>query len=107
MTANCTPSQISGKIKAISSSIHLIAADIETEIAPIVGTKEQAEDLIKYINVNDASNSDGMLDTNIFGKTITSDDLFIGGINIGYEIHGEYNMGITMKDLSIKSVHRN
>ncbi len=58
------------KIKAVSSSIHLIAADIETEIAPIVGTKEQAEDLIKYISENEAADTDGILDTNIFGKTI-------------------------------------
>ena len=37
------------KIKAKSPSIHMIRANIETEIAPIVGTKEQAEDLIGYI----------------------------------------------------------
>jgi len=46
----------------------LIKANIETEIAPIVGTKEQAEDLINYINDNE--NPDGIWDTNIFGKTI-------------------------------------
>jgi len=56
------------KIKAVSPSIHLIKANIETEIAPIVGTKEQAEDLINYINDNE--NPDGIWDTNIFGKTI-------------------------------------
>lgn len=56
------------KIKAISPSIHMIRANIETEIAPIVGTKEQAEDLIQYINQADAG--DGIWDTNIFGKTI-------------------------------------
>ena len=34
------------KMKAISPSIHMIRANIETEIAPIVGSREQAEDLI-------------------------------------------------------------
>ena len=34
------------KMKAVSPSIHVIRANIETEIAPIVGSKEQAEDLI-------------------------------------------------------------
>ena len=38
------------KMKAISPSIHMIRANIETEIAPIVGSREQAEDLISYIN---------------------------------------------------------
>ena len=56
------------KIKAKSPSIHMIRANIETEIAPIVGTKEQAEDLIGYIGQNEAS--DGIWDTNIFGKTV-------------------------------------
>ena len=37
------------KIRSKSSSIHMIRAGIETEIAPIVGTEQQAEDLIKYI----------------------------------------------------------
>ncbi len=56
------------KIKAVSPSIHMIKANIETEIAPIVGTKEQADDLIHYINRADAE--EGIWDTNIFGKTV-------------------------------------
>jgi stage IV sporulation protein A len=56
------------KIKATSPSIHLIRANIETEIAPIVGTKEQAEDLITYIEQADAT--ENIWDTNIFGKTV-------------------------------------
>lgn len=39
------------KMKAISPSIHMIRANIETEIAPIVGSREQAEDLIDYIKM--------------------------------------------------------
>ncbi len=58
------------KIKAVSPSIHMIRANIETEIAPIVGTEEQAEDLIAYINENAKDNPDGIWDTNIFGKSI-------------------------------------
>ena len=57
------------KIKAKSPSIHMIRAGIETEIAPIVGTKEQAEDLINYIKAAD-STEEGVWETNIFGKTI-------------------------------------
>ncbi len=57
------------KIKANSSSIHFIRAGVETEIAPIVGTKEQAEDLITYIKEAD-NREESVWDTNIFGKTV-------------------------------------
>lgn len=66
------------KIKAQSPSIHLIKANIETEIAPIVGTEQQAQDLIKYISSTEA-NADGIWETNIFGKTI--EQLVQDGIN--------------------------
>lgn len=57
------------KIKAESPSIHMIRANIETEIAPIVGTEQQAKDLINYIS--DASTTEeGIWETNIFGKTV-------------------------------------
>ncbi len=57
------------KIKAESPSIHLIRANIETEIAPIVGTEQQAKDLINYIAEAEAED-EGIWDTNIFGKTV-------------------------------------
>ena len=47
----------------------MIRANIETEISPIVGTEQQAEDLIRYIS--DAGTSEeGIWETNIFGKTV-------------------------------------
>lgn len=58
------------KIKALAPSIHMISADIETEIAPIVGSKEQAEDLIQYIAANGREDKNGIWETNIFGKSI-------------------------------------
>ncbi len=57
------------KIRANSPSIHMIKANIETEIAPIVGNKEQAEDLIAYIKDGEYS-ADGVWSTNIFGKSL-------------------------------------
>ena len=57
------------KIRAVSPSIHMIRVNIETEIAPIVGTKEQAEDLIRYIDAARDSEQ-GIWETNIFGKTV-------------------------------------
>lgn len=57
------------KMKAVSPSIHLIKANIETEIAPIVGSKEQAEDLIAYIQEGEKE-GEGIWTTNIFGKSV-------------------------------------
>lgn len=58
------------KMKAQAPSIHLIQAYIETEIAPIVGTEEQARDLIDYINGTARESREGIWETNIFGKSI-------------------------------------
>lgn len=56
-------------INAKAPTIHMISAQIETQISPIVGSKQEAMDLIDYIK-NDNKNDDGIWDTNIFGKTI-------------------------------------
>lgn len=56
------------KIKAESPSLHFIRANVVTEIAPIVGTEQQARDLIGYIDEN--GKDDGIWETNIFGKTV-------------------------------------
>lgn len=57
------------KIKSTSPSIHMIKANIETEIAPIVGSEKQAEDLIAYIRES-ARQDEGVWKTNIFGKSV-------------------------------------
>ena len=74
------------KIKAESPSVHLIRANIETEIAPIVGTQQQAEDLIRYISDADTT-QDGIWDTNIFGKTV--EQLVNDGISSKIAMIGE------------------
>lgn len=57
-------------MKAQAPSINLIKAQIETEIAPIVGNEQQAEDLIRYIRENAGKGEEGIWETNIFGKSI-------------------------------------
>ncbi len=57
-------------IRASAPSIHMISAGIETEIAPIVGTSQQAQDLIDYIRAAQADSSSAIWDTLIFGKSI-------------------------------------
>ena len=57
------------KIRAESPSIHMIRANIETEISPIVGSEEQAQDLIRFIT-DSSQKEDGIWETNIFGKSV-------------------------------------
>ena len=56
------------KLKAESPSLHMIKVNIGTEISPIVGSKEQAEDLMAYIK--ESTKEGNVWETNIFGKTI-------------------------------------
>lgn len=58
------------KMKAEAPSINLIRARIETEIAPIVGSEQQARDLIAYIRSNGGEKEDGIWSANIFGKSV-------------------------------------
>ena len=58
------------KINAKAPSIHLIQADITMEISPIVGSEEQAKDLVGFIKHNSDDPEVGIWNTNIFGKSI-------------------------------------
>ena len=57
------------KIHSEAPSIHMIRANIETEIAPIVGSEKQAQDLVEYIKA-ESETEEGVWGTNIFGKSI-------------------------------------
>lgn len=57
------------KIRSEAPSIHMIRANIETEIAPIVGSEQQANDLVRFIKA-ESETEKGIWGTNIFGKSI-------------------------------------
>ena len=75
------------KIRAESPSLHFIRATVVTEIAPIVGTEQQAKDLIGYID--ETGKQDGIWETNIFGKTV--EQLVNDGIRTKISMIGEEN----------------
>ena len=50
----------------------MIRANIETDIAPIVGNEKQAEDLAAYIK-SESESDEGVWSTNIFGKSVEED----------------------------------
>ena len=52
-------------------------ANIETEIAPIVGSEKQAQDLVEYIKA-ESETPEGVWGTNIFGKSV--EELVLDGM---------------------------
>lgn len=58
------------KIQANAPSIHMIKANITTEIAPVIGTEQQAQELIDYMKEDCAKDPQNIWKVNIFGKTI-------------------------------------
>ncbi len=58
------------RLRASAPSIHLIKAQIETEINPIVGSEKQSEDLINYLMSEFESDPIKIWGSNIFGKSL-------------------------------------
>lgn len=58
------------KLKASAPSIHMIRADIETEVSPIVGTEKQSEELVHYLLQEFETDPKKIWESNIFGKSL-------------------------------------
>ncbi len=58
------------RLRASAPSIHLIRADIETEVSPIVGNEKQSEELIHYLLSEFEGEPDRIWQSNIFGKSL-------------------------------------
>lgn len=58
------------KLTASAPSIHMIRADIETTVSPIVGTEKQSEELVKYLLEEFESDPSKIWESNIFGKSL-------------------------------------
>ena len=60
------------RLKASAPSIHMLRADIMTEVAPIVGSESQSEDLVLYLMKQFEENPNDIWNSDIFGKSIYS-----------------------------------
>ncbi len=58
------------KIKANAPSLHFIKANVSTEIAPIVGSEEQAKDFLANMKEQLKNSPEALWNINIFGKTV-------------------------------------
>lgn len=58
------------RLRASAPSIHLMRADITTEVAPIVGSEKQSEDLVRYLLDEFEEDPSKIWESNIFGKSL-------------------------------------
>ncbi|MBO4429085.1 MAG: stage IV sporulation protein A [Clostridia bacterium] len=58
------------KLRASAPSVHMIKANINTEVSPIVGTEQQSEELVRFMLSEFEKDPRRLWDTNIFGKSL-------------------------------------
>ena len=58
------------KLKASAPSIHMMKADIETEVNPIVGTESQSEELVSFLLKEFEEDPKAIWESNMFGKSL-------------------------------------
>ena len=58
------------RLSASAQSIHMIRANIETEISPIVGTEQQSEEIVKYMLREFEAEPSKLWNSNMFGKSL-------------------------------------
>lgn len=58
------------RLKASAPSIHMMKANINTEVAPLVGSESQSEDLVMYLLKEFEENPTKIWQSNIFGKSL-------------------------------------
>lgn len=67
------------KLTANANSIHMIKTGIKAELCPVVGTEEQSEEVVKYLNGELEDNPEGIWECNMFGRSLY--DLVNDGMN--------------------------
>lgn len=58
------------RLSASAPSIHMLKTDIKTEIAPVVGSESQSEELVKYLLEGFRDDPSKIWESNIFGKSL-------------------------------------
>ena len=58
------------RLRASAPSIHMMRADITTEVSPIVGSEKQSEELVGYLLQEFEENPAKIWESNIFGKSL-------------------------------------
>lgn len=58
------------RLRASASSVHMIRANIQAEVSPIVGTEQQSEDMVRYMLKEFEEDPARIWESNMFGKSL-------------------------------------
>ena len=58
------------KVTAYASSIHMIKTDRRTDICPVIGSEEQAAEVVKYLGDEYEQNPEDVWEYNMFGRSL-------------------------------------
>lgn len=90
------------KLKAVAPSIHMIKVDVESSFEPIIGSKQQSEELIRYLT-RDMENSQAIWESDIFGRKLS--DLIRDGLNVKLSMIPE-TARVRLQDILTKLVNK-
>lgn len=60
------------RLKAVAPSIHMIRVDVESEFAPIIGTEQQSQELVRYLMQDFEKNPAKIWEADVFGRSLHS-----------------------------------
>lgn len=58
------------RLKASAPSIHMMRADIQTEVSPIMGTEKQSEEMVDFLLRQFEGDTGRIWDSNMFGRSL-------------------------------------
>ncbi len=67
------------RVRATAPSIHMLRADLMAEVSPVVGSEQQARELVQTLTAADEGDREAVWQSNLFGKTLY--DLVNEGLN--------------------------
>lgn len=65
-------SRYSVRIKATSTSLHVMKVEVKAEILPLTGSERQCKDFVEYLKSESGDDVGLMMKTNMFGKSLSS-----------------------------------
>lgn len=90
------------RLRASAPSIHMIRADIQTEVSPIVGSEKQSEDVVKFLLDEFEQDPAKIWESNMFGKSLY--ELVNEGINAKLS-HMPYDSRVKIADTLRKIIN--
>ena len=90
------------KIKAVAPSIHMIKVDVESCFEPIIGSKMQSEELVRYLT-RDMNDPNSIWESDIFGRKLS--EIIRDGLNLKLSMIPEAAR-IRLQDILTKLINK-